>query len=372
MIKTKGSLLKWLLVLIMLGGTLAPTTALAASTQNPSTAGNVDQLTRTQRQYINKKLKRQAHFTGTALFYRNGHVIYQQGYGYANYNQKIKNNAKTMYQWASVQKSVTAVLLMYQVQQGKVSLDDKLAQYYPNIAGGKQVTLRQMLDMRSGLWLAKPQTFYSANDKDIVNYAVENTQFVAASLNKWNYQAVNFLLLAGIIEQVSGRTYAQEANRVIFKPLHLKNTGFMPSPDTTHWATSYRNTGVHYYSYSRPETITKPTYNRELGTGNLYSTAGDLLHIQQAVIHGKIISKTALAQLRDATGGHYRGGIYNYADHVYARGCISGYENVFCLDKTGNTGVVLMGNRYFYGKKKPESHTSKALAHDLFKYLQKQ
>lgn len=358
--------------LLWLGGLLSllgATTVQGATTADTATAKNVTHLTTTQQRYVDQQLRQKTHFTGTALLYKDGQVLYQKGYGYSNAATKRKNSANTMYEWGSIQKSLTGVLLMRLVEQGKVHLNDKLGQYYPTIAGGQQVTLRQMLDMCSGLTLDQAQTFAST-EQGAVKFAVAHTRFDPAGLNRWDYQPINFLLLAGIVAKISGHTYAQEARQVVFGPLGLKHIGFMPAPNQSTWATSYRNSALRPYSYLRPERIKAPIYDRELGTGNLYSSAGDLLRLQQGVIHGKIISKASLADLRAGGVGPYRGGVYNYNGYIYGRGTISAYEAVFCLSDDGNTGVVLMGNRYFYNKRSPESVPSKSLVTTLYRYIQ--
>lgn len=350
-------------------GLMTPTIAQSATDQDPTTAGNVDRLTAKQRAYVNRRLVKETNFTGTALMYQNGQVVYQKGYGYSDYVNQIKNNANTMYEWGSIQKSLTGVLLMNLVDQGKIKLTDKLNKYYPTIDGGDKVTLRQMLDMCSGLTPNKRQNFAST-EQGALKFAVKHTRFDQAGLNQWAYQPLNYLLLAGIVTKISGHSYVKEAQQVLFKPLGLKNIGFMPAPNSKDWGISYRNSPFKTLSYSRPEQITPPVYDRELGTGNLYSTASDMLRLQQAIIHGKIISKAALADLRSGGVAPYRGGVYNYNGYVYGRGTISAYEAVFCLSDDGQTGVVLMGNRYFYNKQSPESVPSKSLVTALYRLIQ--
>ncbi|MCD2256538.1 beta-lactamase family protein [Lactobacillus sp. CC-MHH1034] len=315
---------------------------------DPSLAKTVNRLTSAQTMQLQALLKAN-HFSGTALLYRDDQVVYQRGYGYADYHRKRKNNYKSLYQWASIQKSITAVLVMRQVTQGKLKLSDKLSQFYPKVPGSKQITLRQMLNMRSGLSMTAQSSSFSNQDRKIVNFAVEHVQFDAHQLNTSNYQPVNYTLLAGILEQVTHKTYYDLVDQQIFKPLHLMNTGFMPTfAEEAHHTVSYTSQKKDPSSYAEPIVITPVTYNRELGTGNLYSTPGDLLKIQKAILAGKIISKPALETLRNTSAGHYGGGVYNYTDHIYSHGLISGYEATLYLTKDGKNGVVLMSNRYKY------------------------
>ncbi|KRN47255.1 hypothetical protein IV84_GL001977 [Pediococcus damnosus] len=90
-------------------------------------------------------------FVGTVLIIKNGHQIYNQGYGYANISKKALNTANSEYQILSMQKSMTAMLIMQQIQAGNLQFADHLDKFYPEIPGASQITIRSMLDMQTGL-----------------------------------------------------------------------------------------------------------------------------------------------------------------------------------------------------------------------------
>ncbi|WP_081763163.1 serine hydrolase domain-containing protein [Agrilactobacillus composti] len=342
-------------------------TKLATGNQSdPRVAKAVDKLTAAQRTKI-EGLLNDSHFTGTALLYKKGQPVYQQGFGYADFSKKRKNDYNSLFQWASVQKSLTAVLLMKQVELGKVKLSDKLNRYYPAVQGSDQITLRQMLNMNSGLSMGVQQLTYANKDAKIVNFAVDHAIFQPNQLNQWQYAPVNYVLLAGVIEKITGKSYAALAKEQVFKPLGLKNTGFMPNfakePNRT---VPYNSQKGNLDAYTQPINITPISYNRELGTGNIYSTAGDLLKFQQAVIDGQIIDKKSLATLRNTTGGNYGGGVYNYDKHIYSHGFVTGYEATVYLKKNGKSGLVLLSNRYLYNA---SSKKTRALTNNIYKAL---
>ena len=72
-------------------------------------------------------------------------------------NYATNNSTDTSYLINSVQKSMTAAMVMREVQKGKLSLKDKLSKYYPNVAGAQKVRISNLLDMTSGLDLEKGQ-----------------------------------------------------------------------------------------------------------------------------------------------------------------------------------------------------------------------
>ncbi|KMO52516.1 beta-lactamase, partial [Lacticaseibacillus rhamnosus] len=145
-----------------------------------------------------------AHFSGTVLMMRKGKVILNTGLGYADVDSGRLNGPETLYQIGSIQKGLTAVLLMKLVEQGKVRLSDPIGHYFTGIRTGKKVTLRMMLDMRSGLTLPRAQPA-KLSDAGIVRWSIANLNYETP---RYDYQPVNFVLLAGVIEKVTGRLYA--------------------------------------------------------------------------------------------------------------------------------------------------------------------
>ncbi|MEJ1319195.1 serine hydrolase [Latilactobacillus sakei] len=109
----------------------------------------VNELTTPEQAYLKQELL-DNNFSGTILIVRHNHVIYQGGRGYANSEQFT--TPKTTYQIGSVQKSLTAALVMKAVENGQLKLTDHLSRFYPQIPKANQITLQMMLDMRSGLF----------------------------------------------------------------------------------------------------------------------------------------------------------------------------------------------------------------------------
>lgn len=100
-----------------------------------------------------------------------GNVQYQKalGYSYIDGSKKIKADVHTKYRIGSVSKIFTAVMILQLVEEGKISLDQKLSAFYPNLLNSGKITIRQMLYHRSGLhdytkdtnfreWMDQPKT----------------------------------------------------------------------------------------------------------------------------------------------------------------------------------------------------------------------
>ena len=92
-------------------------------------------------------------FNGTALVAENGRVIFKKGYGYANFEWKIPNDADTKFRLASVTKQFTAAVVLQLVDQGKIKLDGKITDYLPDYRKdtGERVTIHHLLNHTSGI-----------------------------------------------------------------------------------------------------------------------------------------------------------------------------------------------------------------------------
>jgi CubicO group peptidase (beta-lactamase class C family) len=295
---------------------------------------------------IAQQLKKQ-HFTGTVLIVRNGHTVLQRSYGYANFAKLQRNSAASTYQLASVQKVFTAVLFMQLVETGKVRLNTPLSQYYPQIKHSNQITLRQMLDMNSGLFTTtEPQKMLS--DRQLIKFAVKHVQ--VKHIGQHNYEPVNYLLLTGIIEQITGQSYRHLVPKRLLQPLKLHHTGFVLDgfKQETHAALAYQ-TKIAFLPYLFRVHTTRVAVKRKLGTGNMYSTASELFRLEQAIQQGRLLKPASIATLFNATDGSYRGGLYNYRYFFVSHGVENGYESGLALSRDGNSGVILLSNRRIAG-----------------------
>ena len=281
-------------------------------------------------------------YIGTLLVVKNGRVIVNQGIGYANAADGQKNGPTTLYQIGSVQKSITAVIVMQLIQAGKLKLSDPISKFYRGIKGGDAITIRRLLDMHSGLRLTATQDKV-LSDKAIVQFAIQHLSYTHRQTQ--DYQPVNYVLLAGVIEKLTGNLYATEVQKRIVRPLKLIHTGFMPGllQEENH-ALAY--SGSLDDPYTKVVNWTEVMWNRELGTGNIYATAGDLFHIEQAITTGKLLTPENVAILRDSNNGLYGGGVYNYDDYFVTHGVLGGHEATVVMSHDGKNAVVLMGNHF--------------------------
>ncbi|MEJ1320187.1 serine hydrolase [Latilactobacillus sakei] len=298
----------------------------------------VNELTTPEQAYLKQELL-DNNFSGTILIVRHNHVIYQGGRGYANSEQFT--TPKTTYQIGSVQKSLTAALVMKAVENGQLKLTDHLSRFYPQIPKANQITLQMMLDMRSGLFeTSAPKVVQT--DAQRLQFAIKHLR--VKKIGQHAYSPVNYVLLAGLLEQATHKSYNDLMKQQIITPLGVQAFNFMPNFSDPQHATAYayQKNGAYGAEIEDPAYI----YTRELGTGNLYATASDLYQVEEAIVQGKVFKSKYLQQLRHTNNGQYSGGVYNYRDYFTSHGIEAGFESHVQMSQNGESGIILLSNQY--------------------------
>ncbi len=216
-------------------------------------------------------------FDGSVLVAKNGQVVFSQGYGFADRENKVPNTPRTKFRLASLTKQFTAMAVMLLQARGRLNVQDKLCAYVPNCPESwKQVTLHHLLTHSSGLpgsirWLASPQEM-AADAK--------NKSLVFQPGDKFSYTDVGYDLLGKVIENVSGQSYEAFLQQNIFEPLQMASTGY------DHLEADI----AKGYSTGQGTDALVPQYPAVLyAAGALYSTVEDLYRYDQALYTDKLV-----------------------------------------------------------------------------------
>lgn len=287
-------------------------------------------------------------FCGSIYVVKNNHVLYQKSVGYADYGKKIKNSPSSAYEIDSIQKNLTAGILMSLVQQGRLNLNDHLSKYFPTIKGADLITLRQMLDMESGLVLKGNGPSKVLADPELVEAEIPDITFSKIMLNKWQYSPINFVLLARIIEKVTGESYKDVFTQTYIDKLNLKQTTFAYGGDNgVNKAQGYTNriplSGS--LNYHNPYITTPAQTHNELGTGQVFMSPSDLFKVENYIVSGSLLTKESRDTLFiPASVSTYGGGFYNNHNSHSANGWGYGFQSVVHISDDGQTAVIVMSN----------------------------
>lgn len=234
----------------------------------------------------------------------------------------------------SVSKQFCAVAILQLRDQGKLSLEDTLSKYFPEYEIGKDITLKNLLTMRSGildyLSVIIPEEFSPDNREEENIKRIKQSLFTqdlyTESDTEYDYSNSNFFLLANIVELVSGQKYIDYVRENIFKPLGMKNSG---SVDEIKGAPDWAN-GETYSSLTESEII-----GLAKGAGDIISNVYDMDKWMTGLKSGKVISRESYEEMTTnyspessekygygiMTGLHggvgHSGGIGTYISHDY-------------------------------------------------------
>lgn len=318
-----------------------PAKILADSTIDPSTDTNFNQR-------VNNLINRKG-YSGTLLLIKNGKPIYQTSHGFSNHADGIYNNKNMTFEIDSIQKSMTAAMIMKEVQNNKLKLTDKLYKFYPEIPGSKQITIKQMLDMTSGLVMpgnVGPDKIMT--DKNIINTDVGNIKFSKVIYGNWDYSPVNYNLLSGILEQLTGKSYRTLYTNTFIKKLNLKHTIFAYDEKSgIQKATGYSNINPVSAKLDYKNAFdTKKAYEfDELGTGQVYMSAGDLYKVEKYILTSSYLTDDSRKELYlPGSSSTYGGGFYHNGSDNYANGWGYGFQAVIHISDDGKDAVVTLQN----------------------------
>ena len=232
---------------------------------------------------------------------RAGKVVYEKGYGMADLERDVPITPASIFHVASISKQFTAMAILLLEQQGKLSIDDEVRKYIPELPDyGKRITLRHLLQHTSGIrdqWTLLRIAGWRDDDlitEDDVMWAVTRQR----SLNfdpgaEYLYSNSGFTLLAVIVKRVSGHSLREFADERIFKPLGMTHTHFHDDHTMVvpHRTSAYEPREGGGWSVSIP---VFDTY----GATSLFTTADDLLRWEQNFNTPVVGSAALLARMQ--------------------------------------------------------------------------
>lgn len=266
------------------------------------------------------------------------------------------NQADTSYLINSVQKSMTAAMIMREVQKGKLKLSTKLSRFYEGIPGADQVRISNLLNMTSGLDLKPGEKLGEdifRSDEDNFQTDIKKTSFNPKMLGKWHYTSVNYVYLCGILTQLTHKSYEQLFRDTYIKPLHLKQTEFLWSSKkkllASNWVPSYEKVDGQYQHVPHADAI-KDAHD-ELGAGSIVMSNTDLAKVMQLILTSNFLTNKSRELLYHSVApSYYNGGFYNLKRYKMANGAGEGYYTFFRSTHDGKTMLIVQANHTAKGK----------------------
>ena len=235
--------------------TVAPTTAAPATKDSADGQGyNYVAIKKKSGEIISQfdKIVEAKNFNGTIYMKLGNDFEYLSSKGAANSNKHIENSINTRFYIGGITKQFTAAAVLMLSEKKKLSLDDTLDKYFPDYEAGGKVTVKQLLNMTSGINtyvlhndITTPSNYLIGDLDEKVkedNSAKENKELILdwifsqklifAPGTKFDESESNYFLLGEIIEQASGMSYDDYLKAAIFAPLGMGSSNFEPDEKT--------------------------------------------------------------------------------------------------------------------------------------------
>jgi D-alanyl-D-alanine carboxypeptidase len=241
---------------------------------------------------------------------RGNDTLVMLGYGLADIATQRRALPSTIYEIGSNTKQFISAAIMRLAEQHKLSIDDDVSKYLPQIPlHGNRVTIRQLLTHTSGIHSYTDVEAWKAHwaedlTPDSVMGFVAKDTFDFAPGTRFKYDNSGYVLLGMVIEKVSGESYAKYLEGEFFQPLGLTHTSYCPShPTDPAFASGYskKDDGVMPHEYL---SLTQP-----YAAGSLCSTVGDFVKWQRDLAGGKVVSPESFTQMTTA-------GTLNNGEHI--------------------------------------------------------
>src|SRR5690554_3276986 len=239
---------------------------------------------------------------GSVSVFKDGREIYQKSIGYASVGDKVKANAKTKYRIGSISKTFTAAMIMQLVDQGKLTLQTQLKQFFLQIPNADKITIEHLLRHESGLFNFTASPDYSRwmvdpKSKEELLKTFVNNSTVFQPGEKHEYSNTNYVLLSFIAEELSGMPYGDILQAKIVKPARLTDTQFGSKINLkNNEALSYNRLGEWELSSETDPSI-------PIGAGGIAATASDVSRFFSQLFEGELVSDSSLSKMTSLKEG---------------------------------------------------------------------
>lgn len=307
-----------------------------------------------------KKLHRTRGFNGNVLVAKKGKIIYQNAMGWADYLHRDSLKINSVFELASVTKPLTATGILILVEEGKIRLNQNIKDFFPDFPYDG-ITVQMLLTHRSGmmnyvyftdnLWKKQRKDERKGiSNMDVMNLIAEHKPAPYTPPNRqFHYNNSNYMVLAAIIEKVTGKPYATFMKERVFNPAGMKSTAVYSKAQ-------YEKIPVDVVGHDRTwrYSVVQNFLDGPVGDKGIYSTVHDLHLFDRALRDGRLLKKNTLDSAYKGRNkverGHFN---YGYGWRifegegqkvVYHTGWWHGFRHIYLRDLKNDVTIVLLTN----------------------------
>lgn len=288
---------------------------------------------------------------------QNGKIVLAKGYGLRALGGRDSVTPETMFAIGSVTKQFTCSSVLTLAHDGKLSMGDPVAKYFPDLTRASDVTLLDLGQHVSGYRDYYPLDFVDremqhdeTQDSIIDEYAKRPLDFDPGT--HWSYSNTNFLILGRVVEKVSGQSFGSFLTQHFFTPLGMQHTAYEPPHGAPGQATGYTS-----FAFGPPIPAAPEGRGWAGSAGAIYSTPTDLLTWDLALVGGKVLSPEGYHTLttpRHLTDGRSTGygcgeGVQESGPAIILEhgGAVSGFVAENIVVPATRSAIVMLANTDF-------------------------
>jgi D-alanyl-D-alanine carboxypeptidase len=302
---------------------------------------------------IEAALKETGAPSASVAIVQGGSLVYARASGLANIAEGRRAETTTRYAVGSISKQFTAAAILLAQEAGRLSLDDKVAKYFPDLTRASDITIRELLSHTSGYEDYAPQDYLipewtnPTTPKEILDrWAKKPLNFDPGT--KWQYSNTNYVLAGEIFEKATGHKLVPFLREHIFDPLGMTSPGDCENHAPGD-ASSYTR-----FALGPPRPVEGEASGWYFAAGELCMTASDLSKWDIAFLQKKILSAksyeefTREVKLKDGKRTHYALGLsvdeQNGMPVISHSGEVSGFLAMNTVFPTKGAAVVVLSN----------------------------
>jgi D-alanyl-D-alanine carboxypeptidase len=284
---------------------------------------------------------------------KDGQLVFAKAFGKASIDPDRPATSDTRYAVGSISKQFTAAALLLAQEEGKLSLDDHVSQYFPALTRAAEISIRQLLTHTSGYEDYAPQDYIIPDWQQPMTPQAILDRWAKKPLNfdpgtKWQYSNTNYVLAGEIFEKASGQPLLAFLHDRIFQPLGMQSAGDCAEGAPADAAAYTR------FALGPPRPVKREAAGWYFAAGELCMTPGDLAKWDVAFLQHRILSQksydefTREARLKNGDYTHYALGLqvgeFNRIPLISHSGEVSGFISYNGVYPTRNGAVVVLTN----------------------------
>lgn len=302
------------------------------------------------------RLHSRSGFNGNVLVAKQGKILYQNSFGWANYLLRDSLHLQSQFELASVSKPITALAVLKLMEEGKLSLDQKIEDFFPKFPN-KDITIKHLLTHTSGLgnyiyftdleWKDKSK---GMSNKDVLEmfYNLKPAPYGKPG-GRFFYNNTNYMLLASIVEEVSGMPFSEYMSKKILKPLGMRNTHLYSTVE-------HEKIPVDVIGHDKiwRRSVVQNFQDGTLGDKGVYSTLEDLYLMDRNLRNNRLLSQETLDSAYVGRSKKNKN-LFSYGygwrtfegpnDHVvYHTGWWHGFKSLYIRDLKNDVVVIFLTN----------------------------